>query len=111
MVVLERSTGTSTSILGTGLALLAAGFGVGTTGSFAGAAGLLQDLRMLSMEKLKFLVDDDDVVLAVEGLSISEASSRSVGVRGGEARREDSGERLGEAEAALNMSVSSVLIW
>ena len=108
MVVLERSTGTSTSILGRGFGLLAAGFAVGTTGNFAGA-GLLQDLRMLSMEKLKFLVDDDVVVL--EGLSISEASRRSVGVLGGEARMEAGGERLGEAEAALNMSVSSVLIW
>ena len=109
MVVLERSTGTSTSILGRGFGLLAAGFAVGTTGSFAGTAGLLQDLRMLSMEKLKFLVDDEVVVL--EGLSISEASRRSVGVLGGEARMEAGGERLGEAEAALNMSVSSVLIW
>ena len=58
------------------------------------------------MEKLKFLVED-----VLEGLSISEASSRSVGVLGGEAKMEDSGERLGEAEAALSISVSSVLIW
>ena len=87
------------------MGLLAAGFAVGTTGSFAGAAGLLQDLRMLSMEKLKFLLDEAD------GLSISEASRRSVGVLGGEARMEAGGERLGEAEAALSMSGSSVLIW
>ena len=106
MVVLERSTGTSTSILGRGLALLAAGFGTGTTGSLAGAAGLLQDLRMLSMEKLKFLLED-----VLGGLSISEASRRSVGVLGGEARMEAGGVRLGEAEADLSMSVSSVLIW
>ena len=85
--------------------MLAAGFGVGTIGSFAGAVGLLQDLRMLSMEKLKFLVELE------EGLRISEASRRSVGVRGGEASTEAGGDRLGEAEAALSMSESSVLIW
>ena len=55
LVVFERSTGTSTSILGAGFGLLWTGLAEGV-GCLAGADGLLEDFRMLSIEKLRFFV-------------------------------------------------------
>ena len=69
---------------------------------------MLEDFRMLSMEKLRFLVE---LLEELVGLSISEASRTSVGVLGGEAREEKLEDRTEVGGDRLNMSVSSVLIW
>ena len=57
--VLERSTGTSTSIFAAGLGFGAAGTGFGIMAGFtemeAGACCCILVRRMLSMEKLRFL--------------------------------------------------------
>ena len=132
-MVLERSTGTSTSIFGVGFGLTAA---AGAGDFFEGrilAVGCDEVfvLRMLSMEKLRFLAGWE----AAGGLIISEAaSSRSVGVLGGEASdeklvdiidlgdddgRDDLGEAVEEAGESLTLMMgddvsllpSSVLIW
>ena len=86
--VLERSTGTSTSIFGVGFGLAGpvggeagetAGFNVGAFICVFEAWTFV--LRMLSIEKLRFLA----CCAAAAGRVTSEAaSSRSVGVRGGD---------------------------
>ena len=106
-MVFERSTGTSTSILGAGFGLFWRGLAAGV-GCLAGADGLREDFRMLSMEKLRFLVVEAGEPV---GLRMSEASRTSVGVLGGEEREEKLEERTEVGGERLKMSVSSVLIW
>ena len=76
-------------------------------GTEAGTDGLMEDFRILSIEKLRFLV-----VEAGAGRRISEASRTSVGVLGGEDSEEKLEDRTEAGGERLNMSVvSSVLIW
>ena len=91
------------------MGLLCAGLAAGTVClGGEGADGLLEDFRMLSMEKLRFFVE---LLEELVGLSISEASRTSVGVLGGEASEEKLEDRTEVGGDRLNMSVSSVLIW
>ena len=81
--------------------------GLAGAGTEAGTDGLMEDFRILSIEKLRFFV-----VEAGAGRRISEASRTSVGVLGGEDSEEKLEDRTEAGGERLNMSVvSSVLIW